>query len=86
MSLLSPEWRAAVAQDRAPGESTWLGRLRCRDHGHTNAAGIVEHVTGADGRDDPSAIGTAEQEDCGLLHAMGRVRHTSYLQFLLSFT
>src|SRR5258708_33429600 len=32
---LSPEWRAAVAQDRArPGESTWLGQLRCRDHGH----------------------------------------------------
>jgi len=26
MSPLSPEWRAAVAQDRArPGESTWLG-------------------------------------------------------------
>jgi len=64
MSPLSPEWRAAVAQDRArPGESTWLGRLRCRDHGHTGAAGIVEHVTGADGRDDFAKLDPAESPD-----------------------
>ena len=64
MSPLSPEWRAAVAQDRArPGESTCLGRLRCRDHGHTNAAGIVEHVTGADGRDDFAKLDPAEFPD-----------------------
>jgi hypothetical protein len=31
-----------IAQDL--GESTGLGRLRCRDHEHTNAAGIIEHV------------------------------------------
>ena len=44
-----------------PGESTWLGRLRCRDHGHTGAAGIVEHVTGADGRDDFATAVRASQ-------------------------
>src|SRR5205823_6655151 len=36
------------------------GRLRCRDHGHTDAAGIVEHVTGADGRDDFAKLDPAE--------------------------
>ena len=41
----------------------WLGRLRCRDHGHTNAAGIVEHVTGADGRDDFAKLDPAEFPD-----------------------
>ena len=64
MSPLSLEWRAAVAQDRArPGESTWLWRLRCRDHGHTGAAAIVEDDTGADGRDDFAELDPAEFPD-----------------------
>jgi len=61
---LSPEWRAAVAQDRArPGESTWLGDYDAEIM-DTQAPQVSSSTSPEpDGRDDFAKLDPAEFPD-----------------------